>query len=423
MKQFKQIGKLPVGGAEGAILRKKSSNNYDVEWGHIHPWRYGIRIDKNDSNPDTRVTYLYDAVGMTPAYMDFATGEFNYGSWRSFCEWLNAPVMLNYDGSVAHKLDRNDQTKKADGTASDIGNTAFDGNAMSQFRRLWLKQYEDANYEYIIFSNIRYDDDCYAWAFTDADGNVRDCMYYAMYEGNYIAPRLRSLATGTVTTSQTGQDEIERAEANGAGWYINYHSQRDFIKYLLWMISKSTADQAKFGNGNSGSARHLAPGTLKEAGQFFGYDSTNQAVKVFYIENFWGNYWKRMAGMIMALDGEIHTKMIPPYPSPELPGENVMPDGYTPTGVTPSGTYSMYLKDAVVLNNAGFIPFATGGSATEYYTCGLWYTIGTTIKYARAGGFLYGGALCGAGSVFLAYPLSFASSYSCAALSFLESAS
>jgi hypothetical protein len=41
---------------------------------------YGIRIDKQDANPDTRVTYLYDAVGMTPAYMDFVGGSFNYGS-------------------------------------------------------------------------------------------------------------------------------------------------------------------------------------------------------------------------------------------------------------------------------------------------------------------------------------------------------
>ena len=189
-------------------------------------FRYGIKINKHDSNPDTRVEYLHDAVGMIPASMNFSTGEFSYGSWRGFCEWLNAPVMLNYNGTVAYRLDRNDQTKKADGTASDIGNTSFAGNAMAQFRRLWLKQYQDDSHEYVIFSNVQYDEDYHAWAFTDQHGNIRDFMYHAMYEGSYVAPRLRSLATGSIMVSETGQTEITRAEANGSGWSINNKSQQ-----------------------------------------------------------------------------------------------------------------------------------------------------------------------------------------------------
>ena len=43
--------------------------------------RYGVKINKNDSNPATRVTYLYDAVGMNPAKMDFASGAFDFGDW------------------------------------------------------------------------------------------------------------------------------------------------------------------------------------------------------------------------------------------------------------------------------------------------------------------------------------------------------
>ncbi len=34
------------------------------------PKRYGMRINLLDSNPATRVKYLYDAVGMTPAGMN-----------------------------------------------------------------------------------------------------------------------------------------------------------------------------------------------------------------------------------------------------------------------------------------------------------------------------------------------------------------
>lgn len=38
-------------------------------------------IDGNESDPSAKVTYLRDAVGMTPVKMNFSTGVFSYGSW------------------------------------------------------------------------------------------------------------------------------------------------------------------------------------------------------------------------------------------------------------------------------------------------------------------------------------------------------
>ena len=43
--------------------------------------RYGMKINKNDSNPATRCTYLFDAVGMTPAAMNYSAGRFDFGDW------------------------------------------------------------------------------------------------------------------------------------------------------------------------------------------------------------------------------------------------------------------------------------------------------------------------------------------------------
>lgn len=384
--------------------------------------KYGIRINKNDSHPDTRVEYMYDAVGMTPAYMDYNTMEFNYGSWQQLIEWINTPVMLKYDGTVDYLLDPNDQTLKLDGSPSDISDPDYPGNAMARFRRMWIKEWEDENYEYIVFSHAKHDEDYHAHSFTDSRGNVREYMYHAMYEGSYHDSRLRSLADQSVMTSQSGETEIARAEANGDGWHINYKSQRDFITYLLWMISKSTYDKQKFGMGNISSDNYLQTGTLKDTGRFMGYADTDKAVKVFYIENFWGNYWKRMSGLIMDLDGQIFTKMTPPYTQP-TGGHTVMPTGYTPTGVIPSGGSGTYLRSVSVTRDTGLVPVQIGGSATTCYTCGLWYTVGGTIKWARVGGRRGNGALCGAGSVSLTLPLSNADSSFTAALSFLENPS
>ena len=58
-------------------------------------YRYGYRIKKSEGSPSTRVQYLYDAVGLTPAAMDFTNGQFNYGGWAD--QWFvtdNKPLML-----------------------------------------------------------------------------------------------------------------------------------------------------------------------------------------------------------------------------------------------------------------------------------------------------------------------------------------
>ena len=49
--------------------------------------RYGMKINKADSNPTTRCTYLFDAVGMTPAAMNFTSGVFDFEMGRCvFCK-------------------------------------------------------------------------------------------------------------------------------------------------------------------------------------------------------------------------------------------------------------------------------------------------------------------------------------------------
>lgn len=68
--------------------------------------RYGFRRNNNDSNPDTRIEYLYDAVGMTPASMNYGSG-FSYGSWGDI--WFvknNFPCMVKSVGSIDYRLNK-----------------------------------------------------------------------------------------------------------------------------------------------------------------------------------------------------------------------------------------------------------------------------------------------------------------------------
>ena len=341
--------------------------------------RYGYKRDKTNSDPAARITYLHDAVLMTPAYMNFSTGSFDEGSWGSFVEEVCRPVMLKTNGEVDYELDREDFTKKSDGvTASDVANTSYDGNVMIEFRKYrWVKRYEDAGYEYVIFSNAQYDEDYKADAFTNENDNVQPCFYWGAFKGSNIASKLRSIAGQTVMVSQTRNTEVSYAAANGEGYYTIYKSGWDHICDLLTLISKSDHGQDRFGTGRSKSTNTtpIATGTLKDQPMFKGYNNETSDVKVFGIEGFWGNVWEGMAGLV--LNSGIKTKMTPPY--------NFDGAGYTATGITPSGTSGGYISSASVTAEAGFVPKVASGSATQYYCDGLWYN-NSQIDYAIVGG-------------------------------------
>lgn len=88
---------------------------------------YGWHVNPDISDSSNAVTYLEDAIGMTPASMGSTT--FNYGSWEN-AFFMPKPCMLKSNGKVDYYLDPNDYTKKLNGTASDISNPNYDGNAM-----------------------------------------------------------------------------------------------------------------------------------------------------------------------------------------------------------------------------------------------------------------------------------------------------
>lgn len=72
---------------------------------------YGFHINSKESDPSKAVTYLLDAVGMTPAKMDYANSKFDYGSWKN-AFFMPKPCMLKSDGTVDYYLDQNDYSKR-----------------------------------------------------------------------------------------------------------------------------------------------------------------------------------------------------------------------------------------------------------------------------------------------------------------------
>lgn len=346
---------------------------------------YGFTVTKAESNPASRVTYTHDAVGKTPAYMDYANSAFNYGDWADV--WFvadNKPLMLKSDGTVDYYLDPDDYTKKADGvTASDVANTSYDGNAMAQFPLAYFKRYEDTTYQYEIVADAQWSSDFKAYAHTDANGSIKDYFYWSLFGGSGSSSKIRSLKGQALAKSLTAAQEISGATANGVGWYTHTWSQHEYIRTLLVLIGKSTDTQAVFGNGNGHSGTEadlLTTGTLSDKGQFFGYFDTNKQVKVFHVEKFWGDQLDRTAGMISA-SGQLYYKMTPEAGGYQI--DNVT--GYVNSGVTISGTSGGYIS-ATKCGEFGCIPYQLIGSQSTYECDSVWFSNSVAFGYQMEGG-------------------------------------
>lgn len=329
--------------------------------------RYGYRREKAESSPSDRITYLYDAVGMTPASTDLSSNVFNPGDWGDFIEEVARPVMLTFDGKVDYELDHNDQTKKLDGSMSDITDTNYGGNAMVEFRKYkWVKRYQDDKYEYVIFSDIQWDDTYHAYAHMNANGDVRDVFYWGMFKGTNVSSKLRSMGVNSPMGGQNRQTAINYAAANGVGHYIAYKSGVDYIGDLITLISKSDNSQEVFGYGRSSSSSTQACGSLKNKPAFWGTSiNKTSSVKCFWIEDIWGCVWEGIVGCIND-KGNILTKMYPPY--------NLTGEGYFRSGITLSGTNGGFTNNHYMSDETGFIPVTSGsGSATTYNCDGLWF--------------------------------------------------
>lgn len=360
---------------------------------------YGFKINKNDSNPDTRITYTEGAVGMTPARMNFSTGKFDYGDWAD--AWFikgNKPCMVKYDGTVDYELNPDDYTKKAAGGSSDVANASYGGNAMAAFPLVWFKRWEEGNYEYVNVCDIQLDETYKAYAHTRADGSIMDVKYLAMFEGSYISSKMRSLSGQGVGVSQTAATEISYATANGARWYTQSFSEWAMVADLLRLIGRSDNAQTTFGYGRGGASAQMSTGSLNTKGQFFGKSqaqSTTDAVKVFHIENFWGNVWNRIAGL-MNLNGKIYIK--------PTPGYNTTGSGYVNTGLTPGGTSGGYIN-LTKMTEYGRIGYNASGSETTYACDGLWFN-NSQVDYALVGGGWGHAGLLGFSYVGLSYAAS-----------------
>ena len=365
---------------------------------------YGFFIDSSVSDSDNAVTYIEDAIGMTPAAMGAST--FDYGDWEN-AFFMPKPCMLKSDGTVDYYLDPNDYSKKADGTASDIANANYDGNAMMEFPKIWYKFVGGTNTGdgYFYVSNTQVDNDYHCWCNIDANNNEIDHFYMAIYNGTGTS-KLRSLSGVTLNSSSgngntTATQETTRAQANNPTdkqkWYIDQWCDRLLINALLVLMSKSLNSQGKFGQGivtGSQTAKEAyVTGSLNTRGLFYGdISGQSTAVKVFGIENWWGLAYRRTAGCINA-SGTLKIKLTwGTADGSTTTGYNENGNNYISNGsVCTSSNYITKMK----FDQYGYMVNTVNSSASSTYYQDYYYYNSTTA-YLLVGGIAGNGSYAGA---------------------------
>jgi len=365
---------------------------------------YEFIINPNDSNPATRVKYQGENENYKSAYMDYTTRQFNYGDWaKAFFMSLFKPCMLNPDGSVKYYLDENDYSLQADGvTPSEISDTTQTANAMVEIGQIWIKEEElSGGGMRVCIANEQIDDSYDCYTHQKKDGSYCDYVYRSIYDGCNISNKIRSLSGQAICKTVAGDTQITYAKANGTGWNVDEYSMRRLINYLLILIGKSTDTQTVFGNGrysggSSNNNNQLNTGTLDKMGMFYG-DNDNGAVKVFHIENWWGNIWKITNGCIQK-NGKMLYKMCEGTSDGSTVEEyNSTGDGYIDSGVTNSGTITeQYIKSMKLVPHIGLVPQNDSGGSSATYFCDGWWSNSTVVGFARFGCYPDYGLLVGA---------------------------
>lgn len=338
-------------------------------------------IDLSNSNPETCVTYADDAVEMTAG--DSAWDEF-FGHY---------PVLFK-DGAEVGKLNRDNFAQFEDGNTADI--TSGDaGDVMIAFPRRGLSINTVGNNLTIKMTNDPNNPDFEYNAHTRGS-TAKDVFYLGVYKGYVASSKLRSLKGKTITANQTIGTFRTQAHANGTGYEQSGFYQLIFRQCMYILKYKNLNSQETVGYGyvlSSHSAAIATGGTeawgmdcelIKSTNPSYMTDQ-NHHVKCFGLEDFWGNIWEFIDGLVSDSSRNVLTANS---------GFNDSGSGYTNSGNGGvSGNIGNYMSKPQGSTKAGFVANEVSGSETTYF-CD--YAVLSASRMAFSGGSWTDATLAGA---------------------------
>lgn len=342
----------------------------DINEYMIPQFIYGIKIDPNNSDPKQSVTYTDDAAGFVPLSIDQTTGKCNYGSWKNFIDNILGvtPCLLKKDGSLISYLNPENYNRTKDGNIIDIESGSL-GQVMIRFKHLYYKFSVDENKIWFQVSNKQNDSTWLdtAYASEDGIGTIKKEMYISAYEAVQENNILQSISNKFPSVKL----EFEKIQAlsNFGVFHMMNIVKKQYLTFLGYLITKSISLEDTIGNGNINGSL-LKTGTMNDKGLFYGKSTRTDGVKLFGIENFWGNQLEYMNGIIQKLvytlnestglaeaEQHIYIKEFYPY--------NNIEDFDDKGKIEPDR--KGYIKSILFLSDSIYFPDKLNASSTTYF--------------------------------------------------------
>lgn len=245
-------------------------------------------------SPSARIT----AIGLNKNYKNItrngSTGVVSLNDWVDHpVIKANKPYMVKADGTPDYRLLETDYTKKLDGTASDVSNTAYNGGAFSWFPKIYKYEKMEGNDRTVLFS-MQARDGYEPNGFIDPSNNVLEGVWLPMFYGSRLGadgstPKMVSLAGLQPSYNTTAaQERTALQNFSARAQFLGGPIVETIIDFLI-MIAGTTDLQTAFGRGNcSGYDESQAPtyGVKQNAvvggGQFYGTNDGKSLNKILH---------------------------------------------------------------------------------------------------------------------------------------------
>lgn len=302
-----------------------------------------VKIDLSNSNPETSVTYADDAVGMT-AKSD---------AWDEF--FGHYPVLLA-NGVEVGKLNPDNFAQFENGSSADITSGSA-GDVMIAFPRRGVRIETNGN---IVTISMTDDPDNADFEYLAHErGTIRkEKFYLGAYKGYTNSSKLRSLSGKTPTVNQTIGTFRTQAQANGEGYENSGFYQLIFRQVMYILKYKNLDSQTALGQGYTEGNAAVATGGTNTNGMDYGTTSSTTRIKLFGLEDFWGNVWEWIDGIVTDSTRNILTA---------TDNFNDSGSGYTNQGQGATSNIGGYMSVPQGTTKTGFLAKTVGGSATTYF--------------------------------------------------------
>ena len=361
-------------------------------------FKYSVIVDNGKVQDPASVEYADDCSDFEPMTMS-ANGILYEGGWANnvLLDMFKPCVIAPDSDEPTYYLNKNNLSQKEDGTPAVL--TGEDGDVMVEVSGpLYGKIVNFGSKVKISIMNYRESD---SFCFHDIGGVIKPKIYRGRYKAGVTADNanvLRSISGIAPLVNVTRAQCRERAINRGNGYHQNNVYMLFLWQAMYLLLFKNRNSQIALGQGiTKGTGISLTGqncGSTDDKPWIFGNQTQTDSVVFLGVEDFYGNIWEYVDGIV--IDNAIYKLTRDPNKY------NDTGDGFeisAASGLTSEIVdRNSFIKSIQGTNSLQFLPAGTGGGTTKYFCDSMFFADtsvcvtcfgGKTISMQFAGAFFW----------------------------------